>query len=73
MVIDKTSSTVSCCFLNYMQLFVMQKCVYLHIQIDKSHYMIEIYKTIDQVDPATFYGFNNSNVSTGQLTNQPQR
>ncbi len=35
--------------------------------------MIEIYKTIDQVDPATFYGFNNSNVSTGQLTNQPQR
>ncbi len=33
MVIDKTSSTVSCCFLNYMQLFVMQKCVYLHIKL----------------------------------------
>ncbi len=35
--------------------------------------MIEIYKTIDQVDPATFYGINNSNVSNGQLTNLPQR
>ena len=33
MVIDKTSSTVSYCFLNYMQLFVMQKCVYLHIKL----------------------------------------